>query len=69
MLTDIAIRKVLGGRPVAELVPADVLDLLRRVERRGTVETAHRLRDNIGKPCATRSPPGEPREISPFPAL
>ncbi|WP_458763208.1 tyrosine-type recombinase/integrase [Cupriavidus basilensis] len=39
----------IGGKPTADLKPADVLDVLRRVERRGTLETAHRLRDNIGQ--------------------
>ncbi|MCK4125281.1 integrase arm-type DNA-binding domain-containing protein [Ralstonia pseudosolanacearum] len=39
----------IGVRPVAELQPADVLDVARRVEKRGALETAHRLRDNIGQ--------------------
>lgn len=39
----------IGGKPTADLKPADVLEVLRRVERRGTLETAHRLRDNIGQ--------------------
>ncbi|MBT2179997.1 integrase arm-type DNA-binding domain-containing protein [Ralstonia pickettii] len=39
----------IGGRPTADLTPAEVLDVLRRLERRGTLETAHRLRDNIGQ--------------------
>ncbi|WP_316893509.1 tyrosine-type recombinase/integrase, partial [Ralstonia mannitolilytica] len=41
----------IGSRPMAELVPADVLDVLRRVENRGALETAHRLRTNIGQVC------------------
>lgn len=39
----------IGGKPTADLKPAEVLEVLRRVERRGTLETAHRLRDNIGQ--------------------
>ena len=39
----------IGGKPTADLKPADVLEVLRGVERRGTLETAHRLRDNIGQ--------------------
>lgn len=39
----------IGGKPTADLKPADVLEVLRRVEHRGTLETAHRLRDNIGQ--------------------
>lgn len=34
----------LGSRPVAEIKPAEVLELLKRVEGRGTFETARRLR-------------------------
>lgn len=32
----------LGRRPIAELAPRDVLAVLRRVEERGAIETAHR---------------------------
>jgi integrase len=39
----------IGGKPTAELKPAEVLDVLRRVERRGKIETAHRLKENIGQ--------------------
>lgn len=39
----------LGGRPIAELEAVEVLDALRRVEKRGKLETAHRLRVNIGQ--------------------
>jgi len=39
----------IGGRPVADLRPPELLDVLRRVERRGALETAHRLHDNIGQ--------------------
>lgn len=39
----------IGNRPIVELQPADVLDVARRVEKRGALETAHRLRDNIGQ--------------------
>lgn len=41
----------IGGKPVADLAPPDVLDVLRRVEKRGALETAHRLRANISQAC------------------
>lgn len=41
----------IGGKPMANLTPPDVLDILRRVEKRGALETAHRLRGNVGQVC------------------
>lgn len=41
----------IGGKPVADLAPPDVLDVLRRVEKRGALETAHRLHANVGQVC------------------
>lgn len=41
----------IGSKPIAELAPPDVLDVLRRVERRGALETAHRLHANVGQVC------------------
>ncbi|HDR9097065.1 TPA: integrase arm-type DNA-binding domain-containing protein [Burkholderia vietnamiensis] len=41
----------IGGKPIADLAPPDVLDVLRRVEKRGALETAHRLHANIGQAC------------------
>ena len=41
----------IGGKPMADLAPPDVLDVLRRVEKRGALETAHRLHANIGQAC------------------
>lgn len=41
----------IGGKPIAELAPPDVLDVLRRVEKRGALETAHRVHANIGQVC------------------
>jgi integrase len=34
----------LGHRPIAEIEPVEILNLLRSVEKRGNLETAHRLR-------------------------
>jgi len=34
----------MGLRPIAEIAPVDVLSVLRRVEQRGNLDTAHRLR-------------------------
>ena len=39
---------VIGRRPIAEISSAETLDVLRRVERRGRLETARRLRSTIG---------------------
>ncbi|MDN7925714.1 tyrosine-type recombinase/integrase [Burkholderia vietnamiensis] len=41
----------IGGKPVADLAPPDVLDVLRRVEKRGALETAHRLHANVSQVC------------------
>ena len=37
----------LGGRPIAEIAPPDILPLLRRIEARGAGETAHRAVQNL----------------------
>lgn len=39
----------LGGRPIASIEPPEVLDILQRIERKGTIETAHRVRVLIGQ--------------------
>lgn len=39
----------IGGRPISDLQPPEILDLLRRVERRGALDTAHRLRTNVSQ--------------------
>lgn len=39
----------LGGRPVAEITPPELLDSLRRIEARGAIETAHRALANCGQ--------------------
>jgi integrase len=39
----------LGHRPVGSITPADVLAVLRRVEMRGVLDTAHRARENCGQ--------------------
>lgn len=41
----------IGGAAIASLEPPDVLDALRRVEKRGALETAHRLHANISQVC------------------
>lgn len=38
---------VIGDRPIAGLTGRDVLDVLRPVEKRGAVETAHRIRQRM----------------------
>lgn len=39
----------IGGRPVAELKATDVLSVIRRVEERGALDTAHRVLENCGQ--------------------
>lgn len=41
-------RPAIGGRPIAEISAAEVLAVLRKVEARGRLETARRLRSTIG---------------------
>ena len=38
----------IGSRPIAQLAAPDVLAVLRRIESRGALETAHRCRTNCG---------------------
>lgn len=35
---------IIGNRPIAEITPPELLDCLRRIEARGHVETAHRVK-------------------------
>lgn len=46
LLQDLA--KPLANRPIREIIPAELLDLLRRIEKSGRRETARRLRGTIG---------------------
>jgi integrase len=39
----------LGSRPVAEITPPDLLEVLRRVEARGALDTAHRIRFDVSQ--------------------
>lgn len=39
----------LGSRPVAEIAAPEILAVVRRIEARGTLETAHRALQNIGQ--------------------
>jgi len=39
----------IGTRPIAEITPPEVLMVLRRIEDRGALETAHRTSQNIGQ--------------------
>jgi integrase len=38
----------LGARPITEITPPELLKVLRRIEERGAVESAHRLRNYCG---------------------
>lgn len=46
MLQDLA--KPISARPIADIAPAEILDLLKRIEKTGRRETARRLRGVIG---------------------
>jgi integrase len=39
----------LGKRPIGEIKPAELLSVLRRIENRGALETAHRAMQNCGQ--------------------
>lgn len=39
----------LGGRPVSEITPPELLSVLRRIEGRGALDTAHRALQNCGQ--------------------
>ncbi|MFA7269474.1 MAG: integrase arm-type DNA-binding domain-containing protein [Sterolibacterium sp.] len=39
----------MGGRPIAEITPPELLKVLRRIEERGAVESAHRMRNYCGQ--------------------
>jgi integrase len=39
----------IGGKPITEILPKHILDCLRRVEDRGTIETAHRTLQITGQ--------------------
>ncbi|WP_019675880.1 tyrosine-type recombinase/integrase [Arsukibacterium perlucidum] len=39
----------IGRKPIAELTPLDLLGTLRRIEKRGAVETAHRAKQTAGQ--------------------
>lgn len=39
----------LGDKPIADITPPTLLDVLRRIEDRGAVETAHRAMQNCGQ--------------------
>jgi integrase len=38
----------LGSRPIAEVIAPEVLSIVRRIESRGALETAHRVLGNCG---------------------
>ena len=42
---------VIGNRPIAEITPPVVLDVLRRIDARGANNTAHKVKSYIGQVC------------------
>jgi integrase len=39
----------LGGRPIADIMPKELLSILRKIETKGILETAHRAQQNCGQ--------------------
>ncbi|MDA1373091.1 MAG: site-specific integrase, partial [Proteobacteria bacterium] len=39
----------IGGKPIADLTPPQLLEVVRRIEERGALETAHRAMSNCGQ--------------------
>jgi integrase len=39
----------IGGRPIAEITPPEILSVLKRIEGRGTLDTAHRVHQDCGQ--------------------
>ncbi len=39
----------IGGRPIAEITPPEILAVMRRIEARGTLDTAHRVHQDCGQ--------------------
>ncbi|MBF0548333.1 MAG: integrase arm-type DNA-binding domain-containing protein [Candidatus Riflebacteria bacterium] len=39
----------IGGKHIAKVTPPEILDVLRRIESRGAIETAHRAQSNISQ--------------------
>ncbi len=39
----------LGGRPISEITPPELLKIIQKIENRGTIETAHRAMQNCGQ--------------------
>ncbi|WP_265334018.1 tyrosine-type recombinase/integrase [Sphingomonas sp. IC4-52] len=62
----------IGAQPLGAIAPADVLELLRAVERRGARETARRLRQRIPQQrataCCSCQSPGRIRQACPIPS-
>ena len=62
----------LGRRPIAEITAPDILAVLRRIDARGVLETAHRAQQNIGQVIryailtgrATNDPVGADRKLT-----
>lgn len=39
----------IGGRPIADVTPPELLTVLRRIENRGALDTAHRVKQDCGR--------------------
>jgi integrase len=39
----------IGGKPISEIAPPEILSVLRRIEGRGTLDTAHRVKQDCGQ--------------------
>jgi hypothetical protein len=55
----------IGARPIADLSAPELLTTVRRIEKRGALETAHRALGNCGQVFRMPSPPDAPNAIRP----
>ena len=59
----------LGKRPIAEIDAPEILEVLRKITSRGTIETAHRAKCNISQIMRFAIATGRRRERDPVPDL
>ncbi|WP_367277779.1 tyrosine-type recombinase/integrase [Paraburkholderia sp.] len=53
----------IGGQPIGDVEPLDVLPVLQRIEKTGHIETAHRYARSSGKSCDMPSLPVAPNAM------
>ena len=59
------VRPHLGNRPVAQIEASELLSVLRRLEKKGVIDTAHRVCTVCGRDCRCAIATGRaPRDVS-----